>query len=146
MYCNFNDLYTRYYPGEGPDLLSVDIDSNDYHILAALNPLTATVIVLEYHPTFARPIEWVMDYNPNHAWDGDDNYSASLKAYELLLSEKGYALVGCTSNGNTAFFNKTLLANGRFHKDCSAEFHYEPQRFWMTYAFMAGHRFNGNGQ
>ena len=138
---NINELYKRYYPEQGPDLLSIDIDGNDYHILAALTSLDARVIVLEYNPVFAPPIEWIMDHNSNHKWTGDDNYSASLKSYEKLLSGKGYSLVGCTSNGNNAFFVRKHLATNHFHEDCSAEFHYEPQRFWLTNAFIAGHRY-----
>jgi len=139
---NINELYEQFYPEHGPDLLSVDIDGNDYHILAAIKALDARVVVVEYNPVFAPPIEWVMDYTPNYEWAGNDTYSASLKSYETLLLEKNYLLVGCTSNGNNAFFVRKDLAKDHFHQNCSAEFHYEPQRFWITNAFMGGHRYS----
>jgi len=139
---NVNEIYETLYPEHEPDLLSVDIDGNDYHILAAINALAARVIVVEYNPVFAPPIEWVMDYTPNYEWAGNDTYSASLKSYETLLSKKSYILVGCTSNGNNAFFVRKDLAKNHFHENCSAEFHYEPQRFWITNAFIGGHRYS----
>lgn len=121
------------------DLLSIDVDGNDYHILNAMGSVCPRVIVLEYNAVFAPPIEWVMPYNPTHFWDGSDYYGASLKSYELMLSKKGYSLVGCTMNGNNAFFVKTALMSDRFCADTSAEYHYEPQRLWITKAFIAGH-------
>jgi hypothetical protein len=123
------------------DLLSIDVDGNDYHILQAIRSIRPRVIVLEYNGIFAPPIEWVMPYNPQHMWDGSDYYGASLKSYERMLAEKGYSLVGCTINGNNAFFVRTELLGNHFCLDTSAENHYEPQRFWITRAFLAGHRF-----
>jgi len=141
---NINKLYKEFLPPQGLDLLSIDIDGNDYHILAAITDLGANVIVLEYNPVFAPPIEWVMDYNENHTWTGNDKYSASLKSYEKMLSSKGYILVGCTTNGNNAFFVRRSVTANHFHDDCTAEFHYEPQRFWLTQAFISGHPYNGD--
>jgi hypothetical protein len=121
------------------DLLSIDVDRNDYHILKALAVVSPRVIVAEYNPVYAPPVEWVIDYDPNRYWQGGDRYGASLKSYELMLGEKGYALVGCTLNGNNAFFVRRDLLADRFISDTSAERHYEPQRFWLTHAFVGGH-------
>ena len=57
-----------------------------------------------------------------------------------MLSKKGYSLVGCTMNGNNAFFVKTELMQDHC-EDASAENHYEPQRFWLTKAFISGYSF-----
>ena len=121
------------------DLLSIDIDGNDYHILKELRDCNPRLIVLEYNPIFAPPVEWVMDYNPSHTWDGSDWYGASLKSFEVMLGEKGYELVGCTLNGNNAFFVRRDLLGDHFVPNGSAEIHFEPQRFWLTCAFTAGH-------
>ena len=121
------------------DLFSIDIDGNDYHVLEAIDGLRARVIVLEYNPVIAPPGEWMAEYDPKRWWQGGDDYSASLKSYELLLAERGYALVACTLNGNNAFFVRRDLLGDQFVPDYSAEYHYEPQRYWLTHGFVGGH-------
>lgn len=121
------------------DLFSIDIDGNDYHVLKAIDGLRARVIVLEYNPVIPPPVEWVAADDPERQWQGGDDYSASLKSYELLLAEKGYALVACTLNGNNAFFVRRDLLGDHFVPEYSAEYHYEPQRFWLTYGSIGGH-------
>ncbi len=145
--CNYVDrenadkLLAKLTPYKEVDLLSIDVDGNDYHILKSIASVSPRVIVLEYNAVFAPPIEWVMPYHPAHIWDGSDHFGASLKSYELMLSKKGYALVGCTMNGNNAFFVKSEFVKDHFCADTSAECHYEPQRYWMSKAFMPGHPF-----
>ncbi len=113
------------------DLLSLDIDGNDYHVLEAIEPLNARVILVEYNPKYAPPIKWVMEHNPNHRYDGSDYFSCSLKSYEELFLTKGYKLVGCNLLGINAFFVRDDLIKDHFHDDCSAENHYEPERFFL---------------
>lgn len=139
---NIDQVYKELVPEKGLGLLSIDIDGNDFHLLETISDLNVSVVVLEYNPLFAPPIEWVMNYNPEHEWIvGSDQYGASLKSFEKMLSKKGYALVGCTTNGNNAFFVKKDLVKNHFYDDYSAEFHYESQRFWLTNAFIAGYSF-----
>ena len=121
------------------DLFSIDIDGNDYHVLEAIDGLSARIIVLEYNPVIAPPGEWIAAYDPKRWWQGGDDYSASLKSYELLLAAKGYALVACTLNGNNAFFVRRDLLGDHFVPEYSAEYHYEPQRYWLTHGFVGGH-------
>ncbi|OGR53030.1 MAG: hypothetical protein A2049_04725 [Elusimicrobia bacterium GWA2_62_23] len=138
---NADSLVSKLLGTKVVDILSIDIDGNDFHILEALKTISPRAIVLEYNPVFLPPIEWVMPYNPGHIWDGSDHYGASLKSYELMLREKGYSLVGCTTNGNNAFFVRTELTGELFCSDTSAENHYEPQRFWLGKAFGQGYVF-----
>jgi hypothetical protein len=65
-------------------VLSIDIDGNDYWIWEAINCVKARVVVIEYNAKFPPDFEWVMPYNPDHIWDGSDNYGASLKSLVLL--------------------------------------------------------------
>jgi len=118
--------------GQSLDLLSLDIDGNDYHILDTIEPLNARVLVVEYNPKFRPPVKWVMAYNPSHSYDGSDYMGASLKSFEILLSGKGYKLVGCNLLGINAFFVRADLVKDNFHIDCSAENHYEPERFFLN--------------
>lgn len=121
------------------DLFSIDIDGNDYHVLDAIGRLRARVIVVEYNPVIPPPGEWIAAYDAKRCWQSGDDYSASLKSYELLLTAKGYALVACTLNGNNAFFVRRDLLGDNFVPEYSADYHYEPQRYWLTHGFVAGH-------
>jgi hypothetical protein len=106
-------------------------------------PLAARLVVAEYNPRFAPPIDWVMSYNAHHAWDGSDHYGASLTAFTALMAEKGYSLVGCNLSGVNAFFVRNDLVGDRFLQPFSAETHYEPARYWLMAAVSQdGHRRN----
>ena len=50
------------------DLLSIDIDGNDYWIWEALT-IQPRVVVIEYNAKFRPPTSWVMEYNAAHRWD-----------------------------------------------------------------------------
>ena len=69
------------------DLLSVDIDGNDFHVLKAITCIKPRVIVMEYNSKFPPPILFCMDYNPEHRWQGNDCFGASLKFLEEGLDE-----------------------------------------------------------
>lgn len=87
------------------DLLSVDIDGNDYWVLASLlTEYHPRVIVVEYNARWVPPMEWVMPYHPAHVWDGSVVFGASLAAFAALLGRRGYTLVHCNFAGNNAFF------------------------------------------
>ena len=124
------------------DFLSIDIDGNDYHILEAIEPLNARVLVVEYNPKFHPPVKWVMEYNSNHSYDGSDYLGASLKSFEILLLKKGYKLVGCNLLGVNAFFVREDLVKDHFHDNFSAENHYEPERFFLKDGLMPLHETN----
>lgn len=86
------------------DLLSIDIDGNDYWVWEAIKRFRPRVVVIEYNSTFPPPCDWVMQYDPQAAWDGTIRFGASLTALERLGNEKGYSLVGCSLAGVNAFF------------------------------------------
>ena len=123
----------------GLDLLSLDIDGNDYHVIEAIKSLNARLIILEYNSKYRPPVKWVMEHNPKHSYVFSDYYGASLKSLEILLIEKGYKLVGCNLSGVNAFFVREDLVENYFPDDCSAENHYEPERVVLSYALEAHH-------
>jgi hypothetical protein len=87
-------------------VLSIDLDGNDYQLLKTLLSAdkSADLIVLEYNGRFPVGAEWVMPYNPNHIWEGNDYFGASLTAFVNLLHEFNYQLVACSVQGSNAFF------------------------------------------
>jgi len=71
------------------DLLSIDIDSNDYHILKGLAS-RPRVIIIEYNPTIPPHLE--IAQTPEEK----DCYGASAKAIVTLAHRKQYRLVAIT--------------------------------------------------
>jgi hypothetical protein len=59
------------------DLLSIDIDGNDYHVCRMITAVMPRVIVAEYNASFPPPLEWVMPYEPARVWDGSLYFGAS---------------------------------------------------------------------
>lgn len=86
------------------DLLSIDVDGNDYWLWRSLRGYCPTVVTVEYNPRYAPPQRWIMRYDPAHRWDGTSHYGASLTSLSELGEELGYALVGTDGNGVNAFF------------------------------------------
>jgi hypothetical protein len=117
------------------DLLSIDIDGNDFHVWEALGALAPRVVVIEYNPKLPPPTRWVMHYDPRHAWDGSDQYGASLAALGALGARKGYRLVACNITGSNAFFVRQDLAGGKFPAVTDPAYYYQPHRAWLTPTF-----------
>lgn len=126
---NINALISNHINAPEIDLLSVDIDGNDYHILNAITCVSPRVIVVEYNAKFTPPILYCMTYNATHSWEKDDCFGVSLKFLEVHLGQKGYTLVGCNLSGANAFFVRNDLVGDRFLAPFTAEHHYEPARY-----------------
>lgn len=103
---NINTLIEEGGIGGEIDLLSVDIDGNDYWVWEAIKCISPRVVIIEYNGKFPPNFEWVMEYDSNHIWQKDDNQGASLKSLELLGLKLGYQLVGTNVMGINAFFVK----------------------------------------
>ena len=124
----------------GPiDLLSIDIDSNDYHVWKAISVIEPRVVCIEYNAKFRPPVEWVMPRDDGYVWNRTDRMGASLSAMTKLGLAKGYSLVGCDIIGANAFFVRADLAKGHFAEPFTAENHYQPPRYYLTYGFFSGH-------
>jgi hypothetical protein len=108
------------------DLLSIDIDGNDYWVWAAIKHWRPRVVVIEYNASYPPPRKWVMKENPNHRWDGTNYYGASLASLAALGKQKGYLLVGTTSNGVNAFLVRDDLAGGNKFLDPVVHYHFSP--------------------
>ena len=134
---NINDLISDNI-GTEVDLLSIDIDRNDYWVWKALNVINPRVVVCEYNATIRPPVAVTVEYDPRARWDGSNYFGASLSALEKLGNQKGYSLVGCSFSGSNAFFVRNDLLGNLFSQPYTAENHYEPPRYhvWLT----AGHR------
>jgi len=116
------------------DLLSIDIDGNDYWIWEAIDAVDPRLVLVEYNSIFGlRPVtipyqasfQWKVGYHPYY-------YGASLTAFTNLANRKGYVLVGVES-GLNAFYVKEYIARERSLNSVEAEDVFAHQRKWMKH-------------
>jgi hypothetical protein len=135
---NINKLFEQAgFVGE-IDLLSIDIDYNDYWVWKAIEIVKPRVVVIEYNATLRPPLSLVVPYAPAANWNGSSYFGASLEALARLGGGKGYRLVGCSISGVNAFFVRDDLCGDHFLEPATAEEHYEPARYFFS-AMIAGH-------
>jgi hypothetical protein len=107
---NVEALFAQAGVPEEPDVLSIDVDGNDYWIWRALERFRPRVVVIEYNGDLDPASSQVMPYTPGFQWDHSSGYGASLGALEALGTEKGYTLVHTELAGVNAFFVRADLA------------------------------------
>lgn len=84
------------------DILKIDIDSQDFAILAAVMGLNANykprIVIVEFNPDLPPPLSWYLDesdnfkYQNKYGWFG--SYGASIDAlFTLMVRDYDYALV-----------------------------------------------------
>jgi hypothetical protein len=135
---NIEDLFRKGNVPTELDLLSIDIDGNDYWVWQAITNYRPRVVILEYNAIYPPESSWVMQYNPSHQWKYNSHMGSSLKALEKLGHQKGYKLVACSFSGVNAFFVREDLLADHFCSPFSAENHYEPARYFLC-SQKAGH-------
>lgn len=127
---NINNIISDNINTKEIDLLSIDIDGNDSHILSEITCINPRVIVLEYNAKFGPSLKYCMNYNENYVWKKSDNFGASLKHFELQLSALGYYCVGCNIAGTNSFFvKKNLVTDELFYSPFTAENHFRFARY-----------------
>jgi hypothetical protein len=107
---NVNTLFRKHGVPKDVDVISIDVDGQDYWIFMAcyFRPI---LFIVEYNPNFANITDQLtVPFDQKFRWDGTKYYGASLGALNSLAVEKGYVLV--YANGVNAFFvDRELLAN-----------------------------------
>jgi hypothetical protein len=112
-----NDLLREYAPEGEIDLLSIDLDGNDYWIWRAIDAITPRVVVIEYQDIIGPERALTIPYDPGFRVDRYEvnrelnNYAgASLRAMVQLGASKGYRLVATSGLGFNAFFVRADLS------------------------------------
>lgn len=126
---NIESLFKKGGVPQEMDILSIDIDYNDYYVWDAIKNYSPRLVIIEYNPTFSDDTHYVVPYNASRTWDGTSFFSASLLAYQQLAESKGYCLVGCTFAGTNAFFVRKDLVGDKFEAPYTAKNHFEPIRY-----------------
>jgi hypothetical protein len=135
---NINALFEQGGVTGDIDLLSIDIDRNDYWVWKAIEVVRPRVVVIEYNATLRPPLSLVVPYDPRALWNGTSFFGASLEALTRLGREKGYRLVGCSFSGANAFFVRNDAAGDHFFDPATSEELYEPPRYFYA-SLTAGH-------
>ena len=102
------------------DVLSLDIDGNDYWIWEALEIVRPKIVVTETQCIWGSDRAVTIPYDPLFRADfvqGFGTYSgASLPAFVKLAERKGYRLVGVQRLGFNAFFVRNGLGEDLFRR------------------------------
>jgi hypothetical protein len=99
-------------PGE-IDLLSIDVDGNDYWILKGLTCVRPRVIMVEFNAVWQAERAVSIPYDPDFACETGaplPYMGASLPAFVKLLRGRGYRLIGVERLGFNAVFVRNDLA------------------------------------
>ena len=125
---NINELFKKYNVPTNFDLLSIDLDFNDYWIWKAIKGYSPRVVVIEYNASIPVNVSKVIKYDPKGKWDGTNYFGASLLALVKLAKKKGYTLIGCDNSGINAFFVRDDMVKDNF-KVRSIEELYKPPAY-----------------
>ncbi len=97
----------------GPDVLSIDVDGNDYWLWHAVQSCRPPVVVIEYNSAWRSDVPLVQVYS-DAPFDNTERYGASLAAMIELGHSKGYVLVHAEVSGTNLFFLRSDLLDGQF--------------------------------
>jgi len=112
---NINNLLR---PAEGEiDLLSLDLDGNDYWIWKAIEAVRPRVVIAEIQDIIPSELALTIPYKADfNAWASPqpDFRSVSLKAMTDLAKSKGYRLIGSHLYGFNVFYLRNDIAPDLF--------------------------------
>lgn len=100
---NINQLLDLHKVPEKFDLLSIDIDGNDYWVWKAINR-RPRVVIIEYNGYLPTDSRQVIQYNPNFMYAHNTYFGAGLEAIRLLGISKGYTFAYVDFSLTNAFF------------------------------------------
>lgn len=111
---NIETLFAKHQVPALFDLLSIDIDGNDYWVWKAVTRYRPRVVIVEYNACIPYAPAVTIPYHSTFQWDKTDYYGASLSALVALGMQKGYTLVATDPCGVNAFFVHNDYVVGRF--------------------------------
>lgn len=101
---NIIDLFKKYNVPKNINLLSVDIDFNDFYCLKEILLFyKCDIIICEYNASHSPDIDKVVMYDKKGIWDGTNYFGVSLLALDKLAKKFNYSLVYCDNNGVNCF-------------------------------------------
>ena len=93
---NIVQLFDEHMVPKAFDLLSVDIDGNDWHVLHAIlaHKYRPRVIIVEVNPHVPLHEDKIIRYEPSFSWDFSCYHSGSRLAFKRLARHFNYSVVG----------------------------------------------------
>lgn len=109
---NINELITQHGFAGDVDVLSLDLDGNDYWVWEAIAACSPRIAILEYNSIYGGERAVTVPYNPHFDRHAHHTmyHGASLTALARLSARKGYRLVAVEPTGVNAFFLRTDVA------------------------------------
>jgi hypothetical protein len=102
---NIVELFEKYNVPKHINVLSVDIDFNDFYCLKEiLANYKCDIVICEYNGTHLPHEDKIVLYESNGVWDGTNYFGASLLSFDKLGKKYNYSLVYCNGNGVNCFF------------------------------------------
>ncbi len=116
---NINKLLREVGASGEIDLLSLDIDGNDYYIWEAITEVNPRLCVFETHDIVPGDCSVTIPYEDNFNCransDGNPDFrSVSLLAMKKLSERKGYRMIGAHRHGFNVFFLRNDIATETF--------------------------------
>lgn len=90
---NIVSLFEQHAAPDEFDMLSIDIDGNDYHVWKALERYRPRVVVMEYNATFPPPTVWIKKYDPTWMWGRQHRFRC--KPEGIRAVEYGNRIFAC---------------------------------------------------
>jgi len=128
---NINDIFKKNNVPSRFDLLTIDVDWNDYWLFKALDThkFSPNVVCIEFSSYFRADEPFVVPYFPEVCvlpLSSSVNAGTSLAALNKLAKSKGYSYV-CHADGYHAIFVKTSLLH---EEDKNIEIPYKIEHGW----------------
>jgi hypothetical protein len=105
---NVNDVLAKHGVPEAPDLLSIDIDGQDYWLWQAVAARRQPrVVVIEFNAGIPHDVAVTIPYDTSYRWCGQPNAGQSLLALQKLSTQNGYSLLYAAAPN--AFLARTAI-------------------------------------
>ena len=110
---NVVELFKKYNVPQNINVLSVDIDFNDFYcVKEILANYQCDIIICEYNATHLANEDKIVIYDKNGRWDGSNYFGVSLLSLDKLGKKYNYSLIYCNNNGVNCFFiHNDILKN-----------------------------------
>ena len=129
---NVNDIFKKYNVPDKFDLLSIDVDSEDYYIWRGLTNYEANIVIIEFNPGLPNECPLIVEKNKTNTDIG--YFGANLLSFYRLAKSKDYEFV-TTVRWNAIFVKKELLSKLNIEpineKEC-IEKYFKPNNFWIN--------------
>ena len=114
---NVVELFIKYNVPQKINLLSIDIDLNDFYCLKEiLANYRCDIIICEYNGTHMPNEDKIVIYEKDGMWDGSNYFGMSLLSLDKLCKKYNFSLIYCDTTGTNCFFiHNDIINNNKLH-------------------------------